>query len=264
MQLSEQVSAEDLQLFYQIALIGRRDLPLSPDARSGFEMILLRMLAFRPVSADVGHHRASAARPATPPVTTPAGDSQPRLQTKLQHAAQTRQVSANKANKTAALSADAAGSVNHQLAEPVKVPGNTPAVAKPATPPAAADDCWGEIVNSLALGGLVKQLAINCTMKQRNGNKIVLQIAAGHSNLINVKAKQRLQQALGEYFNIDAQLEIEVTDNIDAESPAQSIQRETRQRQQQAERAIDEDSFAQTLKEKFNAEIIPGSVKPLS
>ena len=48
--LAEQTTAEDIQLFYQSGLVGRRDLPLSPDMRSGFEMILLRMLAFRPKS----------------------------------------------------------------------------------------------------------------------------------------------------------------------------------------------------------------------
>jgi|GEM_PF-40285 len=48
------LSAEDVQLFYQTALIGRRDLPLSPSARVGFEMTLLRMLAFKPQGvADV-------------------------------------------------------------------------------------------------------------------------------------------------------------------------------------------------------------------
>jgi len=48
MQLAQQLPAEDVQLFYQTALLGRRDLPLAPDARSGFEMVLLRMLAFKP------------------------------------------------------------------------------------------------------------------------------------------------------------------------------------------------------------------------
>lgn len=43
-----QLPAEDVQLFYQTALIGRRDLYLAPDPRSGFEMTLLRMLAFKP------------------------------------------------------------------------------------------------------------------------------------------------------------------------------------------------------------------------
>lgn len=48
LQLAQQLPAEDVQLFYQTALLGRRDLPLAPDSRAGFEMVLLRMLAFRP------------------------------------------------------------------------------------------------------------------------------------------------------------------------------------------------------------------------
>ncbi len=46
--LAQKLAAEDVQLFYQTALLGRRDLPLAPDPRSGFEMVLLRMLAFKP------------------------------------------------------------------------------------------------------------------------------------------------------------------------------------------------------------------------
>ena len=46
--LAAGMSAEDVQLYYQIALLGRRDLPLSPEPRGGFEMVMLRMLAFRP------------------------------------------------------------------------------------------------------------------------------------------------------------------------------------------------------------------------
>lgn len=48
MQLAQQLPSEDVQLFYQTALLGRRDLPLAPDPRAGFEMVLLRMLAFKP------------------------------------------------------------------------------------------------------------------------------------------------------------------------------------------------------------------------
>jgi DNA polymerase-3 subunit gamma/tau len=48
-QLASQLSQEDVQLYYQIALHGRRDLSLSPDPRSGFEMIFLRLLTFRPL-----------------------------------------------------------------------------------------------------------------------------------------------------------------------------------------------------------------------
>ena len=46
--LASALPAEDVQFYYQMGLIGRRDLPLAPDPRGGFEMVLLRMLAFRP------------------------------------------------------------------------------------------------------------------------------------------------------------------------------------------------------------------------
>jgi DNA polymerase-3 subunit gamma/tau len=54
------IAAEDLQLYYQIAVLGRRDLDFAPDARSGFEMTLLRMLAFRPAAGDAAQATGSA------------------------------------------------------------------------------------------------------------------------------------------------------------------------------------------------------------
>ncbi|MFC5695770.1 DNA polymerase III subunit gamma/tau [Pseudomonas sp. GCM10022186] len=50
--LAQALPGEDVQFYYQMGLIGRRDLPLAPDPRSGFEMVLLRMLAFRPADAE--------------------------------------------------------------------------------------------------------------------------------------------------------------------------------------------------------------------
>lgn len=47
--LAGQMDPEDVQLFYQTAILGRRDLGFAPDARTGFRMCLIRMLAFRPV-----------------------------------------------------------------------------------------------------------------------------------------------------------------------------------------------------------------------
>jgi len=65
------ISAEDVQLFYQIALIGRRDLHLAPDPKSGAEMTLLRMLAFQPggtvrATASGEKSRNAPARPTRP------------------------------------------------------------------------------------------------------------------------------------------------------------------------------------------------------
>src|SRR6201996_2210490 len=48
--LAKAIAPEDVQLFYQTAITGRRDLGLAPDPRSGFEMTLLRMIAFRPAA----------------------------------------------------------------------------------------------------------------------------------------------------------------------------------------------------------------------
>ena len=68
--LAEAMSAEDVQLFYQIALGGRRDLAMAPEPRIGFEMSLLRMLAFRPESAGA---EAGAGPPAAPVARPAAG-----------------------------------------------------------------------------------------------------------------------------------------------------------------------------------------------
>jgi DNA polymerase-3 subunit gamma/tau len=62
--LAARLRAEDLQLFYQIAILGRRDLDLAPDPRGGFEMVLLRMLAFRPAHATQSTGAMSVLTPA--------------------------------------------------------------------------------------------------------------------------------------------------------------------------------------------------------
>ena len=68
--LVERLTPEDVQLYYQIALLGRRDLPLAPDPLSGFEMVMLRMHAFRPAGGE------ASSGPATEP--TGSGEASPR------------------------------------------------------------------------------------------------------------------------------------------------------------------------------------------
>lgn len=77
--LAETAQAEDVQLFYQIAIKGRRDLDISPEARAGFEMTLIRMLAFRPAgetAAPAGRKSAASAGPGRAGQTVPAGARQ--------------------------------------------------------------------------------------------------------------------------------------------------------------------------------------------
>jgi len=66
------LTPEDVQLFYQIGLHGRRDIALAPDARSGLEMTLLRMLAFRPTAQISGTRTAGGASAVQPAVTAAA------------------------------------------------------------------------------------------------------------------------------------------------------------------------------------------------
>ncbi len=79
--LAGAIAPEDVQLYYQVAILGRRDLPLAPDPRTGFEMTLLRMIAFRPAGASAAVAAPASIRPSRSPATVPAavpsGPSQP-------------------------------------------------------------------------------------------------------------------------------------------------------------------------------------------
>lgn len=105
--LAAAIPAEDVQLFYQTAILGRRDLALAPDARTGFRMTLIRMLAFRPASTSAASAgalmpaRAAAASPAAPlpsarAATSAAGpDDWPSILAALDLQGAPRQLAAN-------------------------------------------------------------------------------------------------------------------------------------------------------------------------
>ena len=96
--LASRIPAEDLQLAYQFAIQGRRDLDLAPDPRAGFEMTLLRMLAFRPAEAAGIRREPVASRPEPAPArpaTTPADDDWPSLLGRLELKGPARQLAGN-------------------------------------------------------------------------------------------------------------------------------------------------------------------------
>jgi len=74
------ISPEDMQLYYQMALLGQNDLNLAPDPRMGFEMLMLRMLAFSPNDVDAGVQPTSKPKPVQqqPVVKTAPAKSAPR------------------------------------------------------------------------------------------------------------------------------------------------------------------------------------------
>lgn len=134
------ISAEDVQLFYQLALHGRRDLPLAPDPRGGFEMALLRMLAFRPGTLTHTGTAAPAGAVAAPPADVlaappphdtgkPQGISQARPDSNLNRpAAQTSAVSAPVASVAVASPPESA-------VRPVQAPALSEPVAAALEPP---------------------------------------------------------------------------------------------------------------------------------
>ena len=73
MAIAGRLNREDVQLFYQIGLIGQRDLALAPDPRTGFEMVLLRMLAFVP---NVEHTNSAISVPVVQEASVPAKKSE--------------------------------------------------------------------------------------------------------------------------------------------------------------------------------------------
>ncbi|GBE10281.1 DNA polymerase III subunit tau [bacterium BMS3Bbin12] len=234
--LAERLAPEDVQLFYQIALLGRRDLPLAPDPRAGFEMVLLRMLAFRPEDAPVvpvsnpapaAKRRPRAAAPKTPPaparedpVPTPAG------------------------------SAPAAR-------------GTAPAAGPEASPEAApAQEEWLEMVrDSLGLGGPARELAANCNLLGREGETVQLLLDGSRAHLRSPSTEERLLQSLQRHFGTPVRLAIRLGKPV-VETPSQRWAREDRDRVKAATRAIKEDRTVQALCETFDGEIAPGSVRP--
>ena len=238
LELCQQISAEDLQLFYQIGLIGRRDLPLAPSDRGGFEMVLLRMLAFRPAQACA---QASATE-----VTIGAAE-------KVSYQQSTTHTAAPK--PAAAVPQESPATA--QVEAPAKAPTKTNSRGSNV-----GTQDWRQIMEGLAVSGMVKQLAANCLLLAQDGNTIRLGLGAGHKQLLSPKAEKRLQQALGEYFDASINLVIEIVTDNNHETPAQTEAREKDERQLQAEKSIEEDGFVQAMKETFNAEVIPGSVRP--
>jgi len=229
--LAESATPEDVQLYYQIALNGRRDLPLSPDPRGGFEMVLLRMLAFRPLEAD-----------------GETGGSK-----------KTRSVSATKA-QPAASEAPAAQSVATDASKAVKAaPQEVPSSA--AVTPSANGENWSIVVEGLGLGGMARELAMHCSWVGRDGNTITLALDGEREQLLSGALEKRLAEALENYYGSTVKLKVEIGGG--QETPAQERTRDQAARQAEAEAAVAADPNVQALQETFSATIRQGSTRPV-
>ena len=201
LQLAEHVSHEDVQLFYQIALVGRRDLPLAPEPRGGFEMVMLRMLAFRPNTVSYSPAPAVSCSPAPAVASTPN--------------------------------------------------------VVPASVVSTSSDEWGTIVSSLGLTALVKQLAIKCSLKQRDGDVWHLSLPPEHGFLLKDDRKKKIEAALQKQFGASQKLRIRV-EHSDAkvETAVVKPHLENKSQQKSADNQIENEPFVVYMKENCDAKVI--------
>jgi DNA polymerase-3 subunit gamma/tau len=223
--LAGKLPAEDVQLYYQIALIGRRDLPLSPEPRGGFEMVLLRMLAFRPAAGGRVETPASRAEAPTAPV--------PAARARSGHAAA-------KAAPTAA-----------------------PAPATPPVAPASADAAtWAGIVDALPVKGVVREMALNCAFHGIQDDVVRLSLDPAHKHLLSPARTQQLERELVAYYQRPVQLKIANEGPLAKETPALKRTREQDERQQQAVASIENDANVKALTDAFGGAVSVDSIRP--
>jgi DNA polymerase-3 subunit gamma/tau len=225
--LAKTLTPEDTQLFYQIAIVGRRDLELAPDARAGFEMVLLRMLAFG-MNEETATSRPPTALPQkNPAVTSGAAPSRAAPSRTLQ-------------SGTAA--------------------PNAPVAARTAAPVASSD--WTQIVAQLNLQGPVTQLAAHSVLVSKQGDKILLVLDAAGEPFRRPALEEKLVQALSAHFGESIRIEFaQAAEEIN--TPARQQKAAANDRLANARVAIDEDPNIRAMRETFGATVQPESIRPV-
>jgi DNA polymerase-3 subunit gamma/tau len=289
--LAKRLSPEDLQLFYQIGLLGQRDLPLAPEPRGGFEMTLLRMLAFRPA----GHGEADQPSQPLARATKPA-QAAPRTAAPAQANAGESPLASLKemlnkepAPRKPAVLHPAVGVAPQPSRPPAPPPEDAPppwldqsppwdeedhapplrpvepsrprAVVPPPAPLAPAS-AWPDIIKQMRLGGMSLELANHCVLLELAENQITLKMDPRVALLRSGQVEANLEKALQAYFKRPLKLLIKL-EKPEQETPALQNQRHKDERQKAAEQEIEQDPVVLALKERLDARIVPGSIKPL-
>lgn len=220
------MSGEDIQLYYQIALTGKRDLHYAPDERAGFEMTLLRMLTFRPAGADPAAEPGPAAAPAQ---VAPQQSSAP---------------------PTASASVSTKQAGEEPVAEP---PKNTTAI------PDSPD--WFRLVAELDVSGVERMLAGNCAWHGVQGHTVTLHLEERCAAQLTEPRRQTLEKALARHFKTELRLAIELQGGAD--TPTQRVVQQKQAVVDDAHRAIEADPNIRVMQELFGASVATDSIKPL-
>ena len=229
--MAQAYTAEELQLYYQIAIHGRDELALAPDEYAGFTMTMLRMLAFAPA-------KSVAQQTPVPPVSVNPSEKVV--------------VSVNEDS-----SASSAGDAQVGTISP-DISGD--AVNSIGAVPAGLLD-WEVLLDQLNIQGMAQQLAKNCTLEEFSDQQIVLCLSQEQKHLqANKMAIEKLQACLSEYFVKPVRLKIILGGNKMA-TPAVVEQQKKEYQQQQVSDAIAQDGFVHEAKVELDATLIAESIK---
>ena len=226
------LDAEEVQLCYQIAIRGRHDLPLAPDAYAGFVMTLLRMLAF---TSEAG---------------TAGGNGPQPIGTSIKSGAATSRKDVDRS----VLKVEA----------PIERP---PVPMKPHTAPIAAvasmaSAGWEEILAKLAISGIARELARHCELVAIEEAAVVLRLAALHKHLASKIGQEKIQAAFTSHLGRPVRLTLEIGAPAGM-TPAARAKNEKDVRQARAVASIEQDSFVREMVETFDARINDASIKPV-
>ena len=283
--LAANIPTENVQLYYQIALLARRDLGLAPDEYAGFTMALLRMLAFTPNEAPALKATQQAPQPpANKPASMPSIGAREALAALKPSTTQNTNVELVKnnaptiqnlapADENQAAERQTVGNLTaeNQYAESqYNISKNSALANHPIeTPPENTvhptfDGDWRALVEMLKLG-IAKSLAVHSELIKYDENNLYFTLAESDKHLINNQYQEKLKLAISQHFGHKVTLHFSLSTSVDdiKNTPIAQISQEKATVQNNAEQAIYEDSFVQALIKDFGATIIPNSIKPI-
>jgi DNA polymerase-3 subunit gamma/tau len=235
--LAGRLKAEDVQLWYQMAVAGRRDLAIAPTPRVGFEMTLLRMLAFVPAGIDTAQTTRSSA-PVAAPKTPVRAEAAALPQPEPVH-------------WRAKPRSEATPKPPEILTTPANVENRSPTT-----------DDWDALIRRAELGGPLGQFARQTTLVAIEGALVRLALKPAHEHLAAGALVAQLEQKLGSALGGKIKIKFE-RDSGGAESPAEQQTRTDSTRRQAAEDSLRSDPFVQSLEQTFGARVIANSVRPV-
>jgi DNA polymerase-3 subunit gamma/tau len=236
--LAGRVNVEDVQLWYQMAVAGRRDLPLAPSPRVGFEMTLLRMLAFVPAGAE----STAASKPSTAAISTKNATRAPAA------------VAVPPANRPES-SAPPHASIPPASSKVEPTDGTAANVASPTT------SDWEALIRRAELGGPLGQFARQTTLIAIEGSLVRLALKPAHEHLASAPVVSQMEQKLGTVLGGRVKIRFE-REHDHGESPAEQRARSENSRRRAAEDALQSDPVVQSLVDTFGARVVAGSVRP--